>query len=240
MKKNMNRTFVVSLLQKSIKELSMITDGFMEMSVYPKAIIQLSQQKIDDIQEYISQLAEISEREISPVIPENIQLHETVNTDFEKKEQENEIPASKDSVTVEECILSDTTITAKTESNIQAIINDVIEIGDEETYSKTVTTAEKNNAPKTSIDKKFIDDSIATALSNKKISDIKQAISIGDRFRFQRELFNGNGEIMSKTLSEINQCENLDEALKYLASKFNWNEEDETVEDFHQLLKRRF
>jgi hypothetical protein len=84
------------------------------------------------------------------------------------------------------------------------------------------------------------DNSIGSTLANKKISDIKQAINIGDRFRFQRELFKGNGEDMNKTLSYINQLATIDEVQSFLQSKYNWLSENETVEDFYQIVKRRF
>lgn len=56
----MNRELIVMLLQKNIEELHMITDGFMEMTEYPKPIILLAQRKTEDIQEYIKQLSEIT------------------------------------------------------------------------------------------------------------------------------------------------------------------------------------
>ena len=43
-----------------------------------------------------------------------------------------------------------------------------------------------------------------TSLFGTAVEDIRQAISLGDRFLFQRELFAGNGELMQKTLDEIN------------------------------------
>ena len=77
-------------------------------------------------------------------------------------------------------------------------------------------------------------------LGNKKISDIKQGINIGDRFRFQRELFRGNGEDMNKTLTYLNQLATANEALSFLRSKYGWATDNETAEDFYQIVKRRF
>ncbi|MFA5046513.1 MAG: hypothetical protein WC542_11365, partial [Paludibacter sp.] len=84
------------------------------------------------------------------------------------------------------------------------------------------------------------DNSISSTLANKKIADIKQAINIGDRFRFQRELFRGNGEDMNKTLTYINLLITQEEALSFLQSKYGWASDNETAEDFYQLVKRRF
>ncbi len=84
------------------------------------------------------------------------------------------------------------------------------------------------------------DNTLSSTIANKKIDDIKQAISIGDRFRFQRELFKGNGEDMNKTLSYINQLATLNEVVSFLQSKYGWEEETEAAEDFMQIVKRKF
>jgi hypothetical protein len=87
---------------------------------------------------------------------------------------------------------------------------------------------------------KIPDNSLGTTFANQKIDDIKKAISIGDRFRFQRELFRGNGEDMNKTLNYLNQLATLEEAVSFLQAKYKWDGENETVQDFFQILKRRF
>lgn len=84
------------------------------------------------------------------------------------------------------------------------------------------------------------DNSLSASIANKKITDIKQAISIGDRFRFQRELFKGNGEEMNRTLNYINQLATFDEASSFLMSKYGWDKANESVEAFLQIVRRRF
>ncbi len=78
------------------------------------------------------------------------------------------------------------------------------------------------------------------SITHKKIDDIKQAISLGDRFLFQRELFNNNGELMTKTIGYLNGLTSMDEALQYMNKKFNWDSENPTVERFLQILNRRY
>ena len=73
-----------------------------------------------------------------------------------------------------------------------------------------------------------------------KVTDIKKAISLGDRFLFQRELFGGNGEQMAKTIAELNKLDSLDEAEAYIDKRFNWDKESSTYELFHNILKRRW
>ena len=88
---------------------------------------------------------------------------------------------------------------------------------------------------------KNADDTLASAINNKKIIDLKASITLGDRFRFQRELFGGNGEKMNKAISDFNSFETMTEAQEYIAKNFaNWALDSDTVSDFIQLLQRRY
>ena len=79
-----------------------------------------------------------------------------------------------------------------------------------------------------------------TSLFGAGVEDIRQAISLGDRFLFQRELFAGNGELMQKTLDEINSLGSLSEAMDYVLDNFEWDKESTAVQLFENVLKRRF
>ena len=81
---------------------------------------------------------------------------------------------------------------------------------------------------------------LQTSLFGTAVEDIRQAISLGDRFLFQRELFAGNGELMQKTLDEINALGSLSEAMDYVLDNFEWDKESTAVQLFENVLKRRF
>ena len=81
---------------------------------------------------------------------------------------------------------------------------------------------------------------LQTSLFGPAVEDIRQAISLGDRFLFQRELFAGNGELMQKTLDEINNLGSLNEAMDYVLDNFDWDKESTAVQLFENVLKRRF
>ncbi|MBR2450779.1 MAG: hypothetical protein IKB40_04740 [Paludibacteraceae bacterium] len=81
---------------------------------------------------------------------------------------------------------------------------------------------------------------LQTSLFGPAVEDIRQAISLGDRFLFQRELFAGNGELMQKTLDEINGLGSLNEAMDYVLDNFDWDKESTAVQLFENVLKRRF
>lgn len=77
------------------------------------------------------------------------------------------------------------------------------------------------------------------AIYGKPVDDIRQAISLGDRFLYQRELFGQNAELMQKTLTELNELGSFEEAVDYI-SQFNWDQESSTYQQFLVTLHRRF
>jgi len=297
----MNRKLIVTLLRKDIQELEMITEGFMEMNIYPKAIILLAQRKTDDIQSYIKQLSELELEESAagindlkqsitvptatqatiilaePIIETSIdtdttdEIHEEIDASMEST---SELIENDDIVDVKEAI-EDIVVNEDTEITEIKNTDLVTEEIKENEINKAEIAPETNIKPlvdetrKTILGEKNIlttpsrneqllkaDNSISSSLANKKIHDIKQAISIGDRFRFQRELFQaisigdrfrfqrelfrGNGEDMNKTLTYINLLATLEEALSFLQSKYGWTPDNETAEDFYQIVRRRF
>jgi len=308
----MNRKLLVTLLQKDIQELEMITEGFMEMIEYPKAIMLLAQRKTEDIQSYINQLSVLKtdtdadgifERPRSnsepayshetpvPAVPVFETIINTDTTEDLHSEIEAALESASDAVVFEEIpedVIPETTtdqiieitapediaedkrieniaVTTITEINNDIEIkkqtennekNEVIEITEIKEHTlthgleiKTVVDesrrtifGEKNLSTKTSLNELLAkaDTSISSTLGNKKISDIKQAISIGERFRFQRELFRGNGEDMNKTLTYLNLLATFEEAHSFLQSKYGWTSDNDTAEDFYQIVRRRF
>ena len=109
--------------------------------------------------------------------------------------------------------------------------------------NQVITVAESIETSESLADKlaKNADDTLASAINNKKITDLKSSITLGDRFRFQRELFGGNGEKMNKAISDFNSFETMTEAQEYISKNFvHWALDNDTVSDFIQLLQRRY
>ena len=77
-------------------------------------------------------------------------------------------------------------------------------------------------------------------LYGKAVDDIRRAISLGDRFLYQRELFGQDVELMQRTLTELNELGSYDEAVEYISSHFEWDTESSTYQQFLVTLHRRF
>lgn len=81
---------------------------------------------------------------------------------------------------------------------------------------------------------------VQTSLFGAPVQDIRKAISLGDRFLFQRELFGGSAERMQKTLDALNALGSFAEAEQYVHANFQWDRESASYELFIAVLKRRF
>lgn len=73
-----------------------------------------------------------------------------------------------------------------------------------------------------------------------KIERLQSAITLVDRFRFQRELFGNSAPKMNEEIEKFNAMTSIDDALAYIERGLKWNIENETVKDFINILQRKF
>lgn len=85
---------------------------------------------------------------------------------------------------------------------------------------------------------------LADKIGGSKITDLKKGIAINDRFRFINSLFRGDEAQFERAVKTINNFSILQEAMYWiqreLVVKNGWNEEDELVQNFFHLVRRRF
>ncbi len=85
---------------------------------------------------------------------------------------------------------------------------------------------------------------LADRLQDAPVKDLKKAIGINDRYLYINELFNGNEAMFERTLKTLNSFSILPEAeywiQRELKVKMGWKEENPLVQQFIQLVKRRF
>lgn len=295
----MNKDIIVLLLQKDIKELSLLTDGFEKMSDFPEPILRLARDKAESVLDRIDELSSLYGEELGamdyesfgedskdtraeiveeapnfleknnfdapldshlelPVNPHDIQDKvPEILTVVEEVEPENAIDyvdhehaldnAFNDLPIIEEELIEDNSIPEENPG-----VEDLIDEVSEEIFhavEEPIEEAEKieplkvESTPVKSVLKDILsveDNSLTNNLENQKIDDIRQAINIGDRFRFQRELFGGNGEVLNKTINYLNQLAKFSEAESFLKSKFGWTDDNIHAEEFLQIVKRRY
>lgn len=75
------------------------------------------------------------------------------------------------------------------------------------------------------------------------ISSLKDAFSLNDRYLFANELFKKDMTLFNETIKNIDACKSIAEAqelLSKLKTVFNWDDENERVINFYELVERRF
>ena len=226
----------LSIITKQVPETTVINNNQPNSAVIATPEIPVEKNNIPEV--VIPQPITIKEEEKAPE-PETFEaevvIEEITSTTVETEEPDTLVETTKTTETF--------TAELKSESAPEATKIEEIEIKTVTEETRKTTIADKIIQPTVSRNEahsKNNDNSLSASIANKKISDIKTAISIGDRFRFQRELFRGNGEDMNKTLNYINQLATFDEVHSFLQSKYSWDEENDNVEDFYQIAKRKF
>ncbi len=85
---------------------------------------------------------------------------------------------------------------------------------------------------------------VAHRLKETPIKDLRKAIGINDRFVFVKELFRGDEAAYERSIKTINAFHIYSEAEYWMARelrlKLAWADDNESVQHFYQLVKRRF
>lgn len=71
------------------------------------------------------------------------------------------------------------------------------------------------------------------------IADLRKAIGLNDRIRFQRELFGGDASLMNSTIDALNNLSSLADAMEYVVVNFKWDDDNDTVKYFKEILSRK-
>lgn len=81
-------------------------------------------------------------------------------------------------------------------------------------------------------------------VTGNKISDIRKAITINEKYQMINTLFRGDEDMFERSIRTLNNFGSLPEARfwmqRELILKLGWNEDDELVQHFHMLVSRRF
>lgn len=72
-----------------------------------------------------------------------------------------------------------------------------------------------------------------------RISDLRKAIGINDKFLMVRDLFGGNSDRYEATIETLNEFEDLDECMIYIVENFAWNPDSEGAKLLISLLERK-
>ena len=82
--------------------------------------------------------------------------------------------------------------------------------------------------------------SINDLIEKKKLSDLRKAFSLNDRFLYRRELFGGSEDAMNKVIAILNTKASFKDSVDFLEEKMHWDFSNPTVKNFVKILEIRF
>ncbi len=233
----MNKELLIALMQKDLAELNVMLEGIGEWEKIPAPIAKLALAKAENIVASLHDLAQMPQPTVEPKVEQKTIETETIdNSAIETPKPEpqpivEEISAQPEVVIEESVEVSLTTETTENEEETTVVQETVV--------VSTVADLVDSQPSLNEVQKR--EESVLDSVINKvKITDLIQSISLGDRFRFQRELFSNNGEEMMQAFHDLNAMTSLDEAMRYIEKNFRWDMENENVKDLLALLNRKF
>lgn len=90
----------------------------------------------------------------------------------------------------------------------------------------------------TTLADKMADDSAPTAAFNR-ITDLRKAIGLNDKFLMIRDLFDGDAARYEDTITTLNEFDDLDECMIYIVENFVWNPDSEGAKLLVSLIERK-
>ncbi|MGM9745783.1 MAG: hypothetical protein ACI30H_02325 [Paludibacteraceae bacterium] len=227
----MNKDTLIVLIEKDIAELQALTQGFAEMNTFPQPLIDLAVAKVESLRRCLTDLPDAACDSVrtEPETPAPAPDETPVEVSEPAADVEPE-PAPM----VEPEPVADVCEEAENQPDADKLPAD-------EPAAQIV--AETIHKPETVVDafaKQQEAASVAATIAHRPVTDLKRAISIADRFRFQRELFDNNGEKMATVLDALNDCTSLEQAEAYLEKHCALPSDKPATADFIDLIKRRF
>ena len=247
----MEKEALLKIIIQDVRELDVLLNTFTGKPEIPRTFINLSRSKVKGILEELDLLESLADYKIKESVLENkpeikqiitpeptpvaipllIEIAEPVVPPKEEKKAVISEPVTK---TVEVA-----------EPKIEEIITPKPQVKNTDLpkTSQTSVLGEKlgRDAPsynESIAQKKDTDPS--TKFQTKPIADLRKGLGINDRFYFTRELFNGNAELMSQALDQLNQMKDYKSAESFLETNFTWEGNNEAVKAFIEIVRRRF
>ena len=213
-------------IELDVHELKYLMDSFTKepiptLSELLKRSITRMQGRLDELQQEVDAVQVISPLTVEETVEETNEVAESevdspsiiqsLESVVVKEDEEGEIIVAEEKPVV--------VVTEEGKKEEPAIVEEPV-----------VETVVKEEEPK----------SVVLGESLKLSAGLRHAISLNDSFRFSRELFGGDTELMNRVIEQISVMGSYKTAVAFLSSKVELNEEKEAVNDFLELLKKFF
>ncbi len=201
--------------------------------LYEKSIVfnYLNEHHIDEIQE--------------PIIP--AALKEISDIELENNEKAIISTVSEEKIKTEELLINlkadekNNTIEKNTNEEKQ------IRIADQEKLAVDINAKISeigNLSLNEKLSKQVAAVSLLSKLRKKPVEDLVKSIGINERYLFTKELFKGNSDAFMQHVRALNSVNSYEDAQRYLEKEvipnFNWDANNPAVNEFLDLVQRRF
>ena len=225
-------------IELDVHELKYLMDSFTKeptptLSELLKRSITRMQGRLDELQQEVDAVQEISPSAVE----------ETAEEEDEVAGSEEDSPViiqSLESVVVKEDEEGEAIVAEEKPVVIAAAAETAEAAAEEEEEGKKEESAIVEEPVVETVVKEEEPKSAVLGESLKLSAGLRHAISLNDSFRFSRELFGGNTDLMNRVIEQISVMSSYKTAVAFLSSKVELNEEKEAVNDFLELLKKYF
>ncbi|MGY6563043.1 MAG: hypothetical protein ACXITV_13150 [Luteibaculaceae bacterium] len=165
-------------------------------------------------------------------------------TDDGSAEKKIEPEVQKEEVTLPTQVEAE--VSEPQKSSTVEVTKQTVTITQETSENKTTVDIEKNSV---TLNEKFanrvtLQETIALKHEKAAITDLKKAIGINQRFAFINNLFKGKAEEFNSAIDKLNNLQDTLEAFEFvqreLARKYDWDFELPVVQEFLELVERRY
>lgn len=185
----------------------------------------------DDISDVADKISDVEEEDaVDEIVSENPVMDEAVEAEASDGE-----PEADPEVEADFEIESEAEAENETEANFKSE-------DDGEPASETLADVLNHERPDSlaeHYEKQLAQKRLQNTLAAQRYADFSRALSLNDRFRYQRELFNNNREALSALMSALDTMETWAEAEDYLAT-YHWDEELPVVQEFYAMIEQHF
>jgi len=198
------------------------------------------------------EIVTVEEKKDEPISQEsyswNIQQEETTPIESPREEYILAVPDEVTAEVLEEIPVDHTELQQPLEATTNAFFYEnntdipTLPQAEQPKYELNESLAKEENDINNSFKEHTVE--VAHLHENTQIKDLKRAISINEKYLFINELFRGDEELYDKCIKHIQLFSIHAEAAywvqKELKTKLEWPADDEVVQLFDQLVKRRF
>jgi hypothetical protein len=106
----------------------------------------------------------------------------------------------------------------------------------EDTFTPEEKKEQKEEIKEVSMALGFLNDKVGKKIYN----NLRTSLSLNDRFRFQKVLFDGDIDRMNETLDYLDKMSSVQEVFSYLQTHFEWDWNNDSTQAFKEMLEKRF